>query len=67
MTSLYWPVIGASVAIYFTLTAAANTLGKIANLLAQINEHARIIRQHELPEIVRHLEAINRNVCNLKD
>jgi hypothetical protein len=41
-------------------------LGRIFEALERGNEHARIVRQHDLPEIVRHLEAINANICNLQ-
>lgn len=62
MTPMFGLVLGASVSIYLTLGGAVKKLGEIANLLSQINEHLRIVRQHDLPETVRHLEAINYSV-----
>lgn len=67
MTPLLWLILGASVLIYAAIGIAIGKLAEIVRLLGQINEHSRIIRQHDLPEIVRHLEAINQNVCDQRD
>ena len=67
MTPLLWLILGVSVPIYAAIGIAISKLAEIVRLLGQINEHSRIVRQHDLPEIVRHLEAINRNICNLQD
>lgn len=58
MTPLLWLILGASVLIYAAIGIAIGKLAEIVRLLGQLNEHSRIIRQHDLPEIARHLTAI---------
>lgn len=55
MTPSLW-LVGAALVL---LVMAVNKLSEIASELGRITEHARIIRQYDLPEIVRQLEAIN--------
>lgn len=62
MTPMYWLVLGSAVVIYATLAGIARNLSAAVNLLCEINEHSRIITEHDLPEIVRHLDAINNSV-----
>lgn len=62
MTSMYWLVLASAALIYMTLLSMMKKLSEIAGLLGQINEHSRVISHHNLPEIVRHLDAINNSV-----
>lgn len=61
-----WLVIG-SIVLATALASIVSTLDKIADSLSRINEHARLIRQYDIPEIVRHLEAINDSVNDARN
>lgn len=61
-----WLVIG-SIVLATALASIVSMLDKIADSLSRINEHARIFRQHDIPEIVRHLEAINDSVNDARN
>lgn len=64
MTPLMWLVFGGFLFMYGVVGSAVTKLSEIAQTLSALKEDARILRRHELPEIVRHLEAINNSVID---